>query len=204
MDMEGKVQSDNSAKFCPNCGLKINENAKFCKHCGKNFEGYFKRINEKTNVFAVFLGLTLSCLVTGIIFLAFSSSFISGNLSAMGMGLYALISIMFFGGLFTSLLSCDEFDEGIINSTLLFLISVVTVSFIAGITLITSLSILKTLKTSFPGSNLASNTTTLTNSTSGLDITPIINFILMVFLVFASGFFGGFLGVGIKKLIKKI
>ncbi len=193
---------------CPHCGFNNKVNAKFCKQCGKKMEkGLIQVFNDKINFLAVFIGLGVSCIVLIIGSLLFGSVVASASLDlSIYVGL-VLISMVFFGGITTGIVGCEDFKDGAMNGLFMSLVALVILGFVVGVFLFVAMGITAAIASAFKpyASSAASSTSSLgasstTSSSNSFDfVFNIIKGIIIVVLVFVSGAVGGSVGVFLKN-----
>lgn len=198
---------------CPHCGFKNKVNAKFCKQCGKKMEkGLIKVFNDKINFMAVFIGLGVSCIVLIIGSLLFGSVVASASLDlSIYVGL-VLISMVFFGGITTGIVGCEDFKDGAMNGLFMSLIAMVIMGFVVAVILFVVMGITAAIASAFKpyAATAASSTSSLgtsstTSSSNSFDfVFNIIKGIIIIGLVFISGAVGGSCGVYLKNGFKNL
>ncbi|MGZ7109567.1 MAG: zinc ribbon domain-containing protein [Methanobacterium sp.] len=204
--------------FCPKCGKENKDDADFCKICGYNLKGTNKnlitRLNNKINILGVFIGLIISLLVLLILSLLSGMLVASGKLNIIGFAYIVLLSMMFIGGFVTSILSCRTYSEGLANGGFLGVVALVNFGFIIGTMWFSTMAVVSSLANafgSFGGSSSGSSITgtpynptgyTSATNTSFNDMLPLIEIILLPFLVVLLAMAGGWVGVFIKKLLE--
>ncbi len=207
-----------SLAFCSNCGSQVNEGAEFCKNCGKDLKtsnkNFFSRINEKINIFGVYVGLAISLLVLLVASALYGSLVATGKLDIIGFAYLVLLSMMFIGGFVTSILSCKTYLEGFVNGGFLGLVSLINFGFIIGILWLAAMAVIGTMANAFNSFGGTSSTPDyIDTSSSGSsipsisttpgDILPLVEIVLLPFLIVLLGMAGGYFGVFVKKLLNK-
>lgn len=216
----GKGHND---RFCPKCGTGNKQNADFCKKCGYNLKNkgknFINRLNDKINLLGVFIGLVFSLLVLLIASLFSGMLIYSGNLGIMGFAYIVLLSMTFIGGFVTSMISCKTYSEGITNGGFLGLVTIVNFGFIVGALWFSTMAVVSSIAKSFsslggssssstagssynPYSPSSSSSSAPSANTSVNDYIPLIELILLPFLIVLLGMAGGWFGVFIKKQFK--
>lgn len=208
--------------FCPNCGVQNRNEAEFCKNCGYNLKvkdkNIITRLNSNINIFGVFIGLVISLIVLLIASLLSGFLVISGQLDIIGFAYLVLLSMMFIGGFATSLTCCKTYSEGLSNGGLLGLITLVNFGFIIGALWFSTMAVVSSLAKAFSSFGSSSSSGTLnpynqstgytpttntpTTNTSFNDMLPLIEIILLPFLIVLFAMAGGWFGVFIKKTLK--
>ncbi len=202
------VSNFSKSTFCPNCGSQNRNEAEFCKNCGytlkDNNQNLIHRLNGKINILAVFIGLVISLIV-----LVLSPLFVglvtSGTLNIIEFAYLILLPMVFIGGFIASILGSRTYSEGLANGGLLSIISLVNLGFVISVLMVAAAAIVSAISSafsSFGGSSYPSTTSNsyLSNTTS--NPLPILELILLPFLIILFGMAGGWFGVFIKKLIK--
>ncbi len=211
--------------FCPKCGKENKDDAEFCKYCGYNLKNKDKnlitKLNSKINILGVFFGLIFSLIVLLVLSLLSGMLVASGKLDIIGFAYLVLLSMMFIGGFATSIISCRTYSEGLTNGGFLGLIALVNFGFIVGTLWFSAMAVVSSLAKafgSFGGSSSSSSlssgssynpstvyspsTSSQTSNTSFNDMLPLIEIILLPFLVILLAMAGGWFGVFIKKLLR--
>lgn len=201
--------NDNVLKPCPHCNFNNKTTAKFCKQCGKNFEkNLIDRINDDINLFAVFIGLGISCIVLIVGSFLFGSIVASASLDISIYIALVLIFMVLCGGTATGIAGCSEFKDGAVNGMFMSLVALVILGFVLGIVMFITMGIAASIASAFkPYASTAASSTSSLATTSGstsndnsLDfIFSIIKGIIILVLVFISGALGGSFGVFLKN-----
>ncbi len=170
------------------------------KHRTKNKIG---RLNSKINLLGVFIGLLFSLIVLIILSLLSGILMAYGQLNTMGFIYLVLLSMMFIGGFFTSLLSCRTYSEGLTNGGFLGIITLVSFGFIIGSIWFSTMALMGSLANAFSGASSYNPTTSFTpTNTSFNDMLPLIEVLILPFLIILVAMAGGWFGVFIKKLLE--
>ncbi len=191
--------------FCPKCGTGNKDNAEFCKNCGYSLKssdkGFIAKLNEKLNILAVFIGLVISLLLL-VLSPFFYGLVTSGTLSIIGFIYLILLSMMFIGGFIASVIGCRTYSEGMVNGGFLGLVSIVNLGFVVGILSIIAVTIMSAISSalsSFGGSSSSTTSNPVSSATSAL---PMVELMLLPFLMLLLAVAGGWFGVFIKKLLE--
>lgn len=197
--------------YCKNCGSPLKKDSRFCKECGASQElSLFQRINKKINIFGSFIGMSISFIISFIIIILVYPQ-LSPDTSFQTIVFIFLSILMFFAGLFTSLICCDEYDEGIFNAIFIFLFSILNLAFISMMTVLLSLTIIKAITSVFKTSDTSSadlyqnldTTNEVASSSDTMEFTkPLLEILLGIIVMFAAGLIGGWIGVALKKALK--
>lgn len=197
---------------CPHCSFKNKADAKFCKQCGKKLEkNIISRFNDEINLLAVFIGLSVSCIVLIIGSVLFGSIVASASLDlSIYVGL-VLIAMVFCGGITTGIAGCREFKDGAMNGLFMSLIALVILGFVVGVVIFVAMGITAAIASAFKpyastaasSSSLGTSSTT-SNSNSFDFVFNIIKGIIIIVLVFIAGAVGGSFGVFLKKGFKNL
>ena len=197
--------------YCKNCGFPLKKDSRFCKECGASQElSLFQRINKKINIFGSFIGMSISFIISFIIIILVYPQ-LSPDTSFQTIVFIFLSILMFFAGLFTSLICCDEYDEGIFNAIFIFLFSILNLAFISMMTVLLSLTIIKAITSVFKTSDTSSadlyqnldTTNEVASSSDTMEFTkPLLEILLGIIVMFAAGLIGGWIGVALKKALK--
>lgn len=197
--------------YCKNCGSPLKRDSRFCKECGASQELLlFQRINKKINIFGSFIGMSISFIISFIIIILVYPQ-LSSDTSFQTIVFIFLSILMFFAGLFTSLICCDEYDEGIFNAIFIFLFSILNLAFISMMTVLLSLTIIKAITSVFKTSDTSSadlyqnldTTNEVASSSDTMEFTkPLLEILLGIIVMFAAGLIGGWIGVALKKALK--
>lgn len=214
--------------FCPKCGTGNNDNAEFCKNCGYNLKSpeknFIGKLNDKINILGVYIGIAISLLVLVVASVLYGVLVASGKLDVMGFVYLVSLSMMFIGGFITSIICCRTYSEGLTNGGFVGLVSLVNVGFIAGILWFVAMAVMGAIAHAFgslggssaisPISSTSSYLPSSTNATSSSSYSPtnstfspgsmlpMIEIILLPFLIILVGMAGGWFGVFIKKLFR--
>lgn len=197
--------------YCKNCGAPLKKESKFCKKCGSSQDlSLLKRVNNKINIFGAFLGMFISFLISFIIIILIYPQ-LSPDTSFQTIVFIFLSILMFFSGFFTSLICCDEYEEGIFNAIFLFLFSILNLAFISMMTILLSLTIINAFKSVFESTDTSSAdiyqnieaSNEVTSSSNALEfLKPLLEILLGIIVMFAAGLIGGWIGVALKKVFK--
>lgn len=200
-------------KPCPHCDFNNKPDAKFCKQCGKKLEkNFINRINDEINLFTVFIGLGVSCIVLIIGSFLFGSIVASASLDISIYIALVLIFMVFLGGTATGIAGCREFKDGAVNGMFMSLIALVILGFVVGVIIFIAMGITASIASAFKpyASSAVSSTSSLSTSSSTSDnysldfIFNIIKGIIILVLVFISGAVGGSFGVFLKNGFKSL
>ncbi|KUK72734.1 MULTISPECIES: zinc ribbon domain-containing protein [Methanobacterium] len=195
---------------CPYCDYKNKSNAKFCKQCGKKLEkNLISQINDEINLFAVFIGLGVSCIVLIIGSLLFGAIVASASLD---ISIYIGVVLVFMalcGGTTTGIVGGHDFKDGAINGFFMSLVALVILGFIVGLFLFIAMGITAALSSAFSSYSSAATSSSLGSSTSssagsGDFFLTIFKGIVIMILIFVFGAVGGSFGVFIKKALKSV
>lgn len=203
--------------FCPKCGTENKDNAKFCKNCGYNLKSpeksFIGKLNHKINILGVYIGIAISLLVLVVASILYGILVASGKLSIMGFVYLVSLSMMFIGGFVTSIICCRTYSEGLTNGGFVGLVSLVNFGFIAGILWFVAMAVMGAIANAFgslggpsAGSSIAnasSNYSPANSTFSAGSVLPMVEIILLPFLIILVGMAGGWLGVFIKKLFRE-
>ena len=203
---------DETLKTCPYCNFGNNLQAHYCKKCGKKLnQNFISRFNNDLNLFAVFIGLGVSCIVLIISSLIVGYIIVAATLDVSIFVAVVLMFMVFCGGITTGIVGCDDVKEGARNGIFMSLIAMVILGFVVGGLLFITMGIAATISQSLQPyySSLASTsgttiTTSSTTSNSSELVFTIIKGILIMVLVFISGAVGGSFGVFLKKGLKDL
>lgn len=199
-------------KPCPHCNFNNKPHATFCKQCGKKLEkNLISRINDEINLFAVFIGLGVSCIVLMIGSILFGAIVASASLDiSIYIGL-VLIFMVFCGGTATGITGCREFKDGAANGMFMSLVALVILGFVVGVILLIAMGITASIASalkpyaSTAASSTSSFSTTSSNTSNNNSLDFIFNIIkglIIIVLVFISGAVGGSFGVFLKNGLK--
>lgn len=201
-------------KPCPHCNFNNKLDAKFCKQCGKNLgKNFINRINDEINLFAVFIGLGVSCIVLMVGSFLFGSIVASASLDISIYIALVLIFMVFFGGTATGIAGCREFKDGAVNGMFMSLIALVILGFVVGVIIFIAMGITASIASAFKpyASTAVSSTSSLSTTSSSTStnysmdfIFNIIKGIIILVLVFISGAVGGSFGVFLKNGFKSL
>ena len=206
------LEGDEPIKTCPHCNLDNNPQAQFCKKCAKKLNlNFINRFNRDLNLFAVFMGLGVSCIVLIISSLIFGYIIATTTLDLMIYVAVVLMFMTFFGGISTGIVGCDDAKEGARNGIFLSLIAMVILGLVVGAILFITIGIAATISQSlqpYYSTMSSSSLTTTTSSSSVFDSLElainITKWIITMVLVFISGAVGGSFGVFLKKGLKDL
>ena len=203
--------------FCPKCRTENRDNAEFCKNCGYNLKSpeksFIGKLNDKINILGVYIGIAISLLVLVVASVLYGMLVASGKLDVMGFVYLVSLSMMFIGGFVTSIICCRTYSEGLTNGGFVGLVSLVNFGFIVGILWFVAMAVIGTMANafgSFGGSSASSSITNVssssyspvTSTSSPGSVLPMVEVILLPFLIILVGMAGGWFGVVIKKLIR--
>ncbi len=206
-----QVDGDKYLIPCPHCNFGNNTQAQFCKKCGKSLKlNLISRFNNDLNLFAVFIGLAVSCIV-----LIIGSFFFGAIVAAasIDISIYVAIVLMFmvfFGGTTTGIVGCSDVKEGAKNGIFMSLIALVILGFVVGVVLFVTMGIAAAISSALQpySSSMASSspwtiTGTTSSDTDSLEfVFTIIKGIIIIVLVLISGAVGGSFGVFLKNGVK--
>ena len=124
---------DETLKTCPYCNFGNNLQAQYCKKCGKKLnQNFISRFNNDLNLFAVFIGLGVSCIVLIISSLIVGYIIVAATLDVSIFVAVVLMFMMFCGGITTGIVGCDDVKEGARNGIFMSLIAMVILGFVVG------------------------------------------------------------------------
>lgn len=190
--------------FCKYCVAENNINAQFCKNCGQNFKietNLITRVNDRINLFSVLIGL----IVTVIILLIASTYFGVMIMNGMDTMLYlflVLFLMLFVGGFVTGITGTHNIKEGIINGSILSLMTFIILGFLIGIFLLITTGIAASIASAF--SSVSTSTSQVSNTSTALSqesLFFIIKVLLMIITSFFAGIGGGALGAWIREIL---
>nr|WP_243687678.1 hypothetical protein [Methanobacterium formicicum] len=159
-------------------------------------------------MFAVFIGLAVSCIVLIIGSLLFGAIVASASLD---ISIYIGVVLVFMalcGGTTTGIVCGHKFKDGAINGFFMSLVALVILGFIVGLFLFIAMGITAALSSAFSSYSSTATSSSLGSSTSssagsGDFFLTIFKGIVIMILIFVFGAVGGSFGVFIKKSPKK-
>ena len=206
-----KTDGDEYLIPCSHCNFGNKPQAQFCKKCGKNLKlNLISRFNNDLNLFAVFIGLAVSCIVLIIGSILFGSIVAAASLDISIYVALVLMFMVFFGGTTTGIVGCTDVKEGARNGIFMSLIALVILGFVVGVVLFVTMGIaaaissaLQPYSSSMASSSPWSTTGTTSSATDSLEsVFTIIKGIIIIVLVLISGAVGGSFGVFLKNGFK--
>ncbi|BDZ71456.1 zinc ribbon domain-containing protein [Methanobacterium petrolearium] len=210
VDQINKKSTVEDIKKCPHCNFLNKATALFCRNCGKKMDkSLFTRLNDEINLFSVFIGLGVSCIVFIIGSFLFGSIVASASLDVSIYVSQVLIVMVFCGGTATGIVGCEDFKDGAINGLFLSLIGLVILGFVIGVMLFITMGIAAAMSSAFGSYSSTSasslGTSTVTSDSWFLDFFfTIIKGMIILIMVFISGAVGGSFGVFLKNGLKNV